>query len=187
MSRRLPQQQRQQRPVDGADADSLAGAVGQNNSAADLLVSVAAVNAQTDVQLTWSSSNLAGLVLQASSEPRSYHILRKIDLLSSIDIVLAMFHVISSCMWSCGQCLPSTVCVSASSVTPWSGRCHGPCCSFQRSSVQVGHLGLGDLFHLSSGQSCNLFPLLGLPEAVLMPAPCRQPRVLVMKLKERSA
>ena len=33
----------------GADADSLAGAVGQNNSAADLLVSVAAVNAQADV------------------------------------------------------------------------------------------------------------------------------------------
>ena len=36
---------------DGADADGLAGAVGQNDSAADLLVSVTAVNAQTDVQL----------------------------------------------------------------------------------------------------------------------------------------
>ena len=36
---------------DGADADGLAGAVGQNDSAADLLVSVAAVNAQADVQL----------------------------------------------------------------------------------------------------------------------------------------
>ena len=35
----------------GADADGLAGAVGQNDSAADLLVSVAAVNAQADVQL----------------------------------------------------------------------------------------------------------------------------------------
>ena len=34
-----------------ADADGLAGAVGQNDSAADLLVSVTAINAQTDVQL----------------------------------------------------------------------------------------------------------------------------------------
>ena len=35
----------------GDNADVLAGAVGQNNSAADLLVSVAAVNAQAAVQL----------------------------------------------------------------------------------------------------------------------------------------
>jgi hypothetical protein len=33
--------------------------------------------------------------------------------------------------------------------------------SFQRSSVQVGHLGLSDLFHLSGGQSSDLF-LVGL-------------------------
>mgnify|MGYP000500186252 CR=1 FL=1 len=62
--------------------------------------------------------------------------------------------------------------------------------SFQRSSVQVGHLGLSDLFHLSGGQSSDL-SLLGLPEAVLMPAAflirTAAGGVLVMKLKERSA
>ena len=72
----------------GADADSLAGAVGQNNSAADLLVSVAAVNAQADVQLNGLVElGRSGLASQLQS---LVHIiqLRKIDLLSSIDIVL---------------------------------------------------------------------------------------------------
>ena len=49
---------------DGADADGLAGAVGQNDSAADLLVSVTAINAQTDVQL---SAKHAPLVSSSTS------------------------------------------------------------------------------------------------------------------------
>ena len=148
---------------DGADADGLAGAVGQDDSAADLLVSVAAINAQTDVQLD-GLVELGGSGL-ASQLQSLVHIvqLSRIDLLCSVDIVLAMFHCISSCVVMRAVLCPPTVYVSA-----LDGDAHGTAgaadhaaCSFQRSSVQVGHLGLSDLFHLSGGQSSDLF-LVGL-------------------------
>ena len=146
-----------------ADADGLAGAVGQNDSAADLLVSVTAINAQTDVQLD-SLVELGGSGL-ASQLQSLVHIvcLSRIDQLCSVDIVLAMFHCISSCVVMRAVLCPPTVYVSAldGDTHGTAGAANHAACSFQRSSVQVGHLGLGDLFHLSGGQSSDLF-LVGL-------------------------
>ena len=58
---------------------------------------------------------------------------------------------------------PPTVYVSAldGDTHGTAGAANHAACSFQRSSVQVGHLGLGDLFHLSGGQRSDLF-LVGL-------------------------
>src|SRR5699024_721614 len=81
---------------DGADADGLAGAVGQHDSAADLLVGMTAVNAQTDVQLN-GLIELGGGQL-AGQLQRLVHIVQfgGIDLLGSVDIMLAVFHCLSS-------------------------------------------------------------------------------------------
>ena len=79
---------------DGDNADVLTGAVGQDNSAADLLVGVTAVNAQADVQLNGlvelSGSGLAAQ-LQGLGGIVSLVIL---DQLSSVDILLAVFHCV---------------------------------------------------------------------------------------------
>ena len=89
------------------DADGLAGAVGQNDSAADLLVSVTAINAQTDVQLD-GLVELGGSGL-ASQLQSLVHIvcLSRIDQLCSVDIVLAMFHCISPSSSPCTLTAPS--------------------------------------------------------------------------------
>ena len=81
---------------DGADADGLAGAVGQHDGAADLLVGVTAVNAQADVQLN-GLVELGGGQL-AGQLQRLGHIIQfgGIDLLGSVDIMLAVFHCLSS-------------------------------------------------------------------------------------------
>ena len=148
---------------DCADADGLAGAVGQNDSAADLLVSVTAVNAQTDVQLnSLVELGRSGLASQLQS---LVHIicLSRIDQLCSVDIVLAMFHCISSCVVMRAVLCPPTVYVSAldDDAHGTAGAADHAAGSFQRSSVQVGHLGLCDLFHLSGGQRSDLL-LVGL-------------------------
>ena len=89
--------------------------------------------------------------------------LSRIDQLCSVDIVLAMFHCISSCVVMRAVLCPPTVYVSAldGDTHGTAGAANHAACSFQRSSVQVGHLGLGDLFHLSGGQRSDLF-LVGL-------------------------
>ena len=64
---------------DGADADGLAGAVGQNDSAADLLVSVTAVNAQTDVQL---NSQMTQAILDKLDDTELPVLVKTLDALS---------------------------------------------------------------------------------------------------------
>ena len=130
---------------DGDDADILAGAVGQDDSAANLLVSVAAVNAQTDMQLNGlvelSGSGLAAQ-LQGFGGIVSLIVL---DQLSSVDILLAVFHCV----------LPSYSALNGNAHAAGGALDHADS-GFQRSSVQVGHLGLGDLLGLCQRDGANL-------------------------------
>ena len=77
---------------DGNDADVLAGAVGQDHSAADLLVSVAAVNTQTDMQLNGlvklGGGSLAGKLQRLGGLIN----LAALNELGSIRIFLTVFH-----------------------------------------------------------------------------------------------
>ena len=130
---------------DGDNADVLTGAVGQDNSAADLLVGVTAVNAQADVQLNGlvelSGSGLAAQ-LQGLGGIVSLVIL---DQLSSVDILLAVFHCV----------LPSYSALNGNAHAAGGALDHADS-GLQGSSVQVGHLGLGDLLGLSQRDGANL-------------------------------
>src|SRR5699024_12225123 len=77
---------------DGNHADVLAGAVGQDHSAADLLVGVAAVNAQADMQFD-GLIELGGRGLAAQLQGLGRVVsLAALDQLGSFDIFLAVFH-----------------------------------------------------------------------------------------------
>ena len=122
-----------------------------------------AINAQTDVQLD-GLVELGGSGLAGQLQSLVHFVqFSRIDQLCSVDIVLAMFHCISSCVVMRAVLCPPTVYVSAldDDAHGTAGAADHAAGSFQRSSVQVGHLGLSDLFHLSGGQSSDLF-LVGL-------------------------
>ncbi|EJX03168.1 hypothetical protein EVA_08727 [gut metagenome] len=81
--------------------------MGQDNCTADLLVSVTAVNAQTDVQLDGLIKlSLSGLAADVQSLIAVIQ-LGTVDQLSAVNVVLTVFHYSFPPVWYIG-CFPPT-------------------------------------------------------------------------------